>query len=133
MFEFVKSYSGENTPSAVKLPSTASEVYTEGETLKMASGALTKASATDVATHICAQAYTAPSSGNADIYAYPILPHHEYKTTFDADASAVTAGTKLTIGTGGATLTATATGGTVTLTKKLGTGASGTSCLCRFI
>lgn len=133
MFIFNRSLSGENFQTTRILPTTASETYTEGEGLVMTSGALTKVGATAKPEYIAAAAYVAPSSGNKPLPVYPVLPHHEYLTTFAADASAVTEGAKVTIHTDGAQVTATTTSGVATITKKLGTGASGTSALVRFI
>jgi hypothetical protein len=133
MFKFVKSLSGENFQTPMVLPSTASETYTDGEGLVMTAGVLTKVAATAAPTYICGEAYVAPASGNKDIVVYPVLPHHIYETTFAADASSVGAGTKVTIHSDGAQITATDTSGVAYIYKKLGTGASGTSALVRFI
>lgn len=133
MFKFVKSISGENFQTTDVLPTTASETYTDGEGLVMTAGVLTKVGATAAPTYICGEAYVAPASGNRAILVYPVLPQHVYETTFAADASAVGAGTKVTIHTDGAQITATSTSGVAYIYKKLGTGASGTAALVRFI
>jgi len=133
MFGFVSSLSGENFQTTSILPTTASETYTEGEALVLSSGTLTKCGATTAPTFIAAKAYVAPSSGQLDLPVYPILPNHVYKTTFAADGSSSLIGTKLTLHTDGAQITATTSSGVATLVKKLGTGASGTEALVRFI
>jgi hypothetical protein len=133
MFEFVKSLSGENFQTPIILPSTASETYTDGEGLVMSSGALTKVGATAAPTYICGEAYVAPASENRDIVAYPVLPHHVYKTTFAADGTSTAEGAKVTLHTDGAQITATTASGVATIVKKLGTGAVGTEALVRFI
>jgi hypothetical protein len=133
MFEFVRSLSGENFQTPIVLPTTASEVYTDTEGLVVTNGTLTKVGATAAPTYICGEAYTAPSSGNRSIAVYPVLPHHVYKTTFAADASAVAEGAKVTLHTDGAQITATTASGVATIVKKLGTGAVGTEALVRFI
>ena len=133
MFIFNRSLSGENFQTTRELPTTASETYTEGEGLVMTSGALTKVGATAKPEFIAARAYVAPGSGQKPLPVYPVLPHHEYQTTFAANASAVTEGAKVTIHTDGAQITATTTSGVATITRKLGSGASGTAALVRFI
>lgn len=127
MFKFVKSLSGQSFQTTEVLPTTASEAYADGEGLVMTSGALTKVGATAVPQYIAAKAYTAPASGQLPLPVYPVLSHHVYETTFAADASAVGAGTKVTIHTDGAQVTATATSGVARIFRKLGTGASGTA------
>lgn len=133
MFIFNRSLSGENFQTVRVLPTTAGETYTEGEGLVMSSGALTMVGATAKPEYIAAASYVAPASGNKPLAVYPVLPHHEYWTTFAADASAVTEGAKVTIHTDGAQVTATTTNGVATITRKLGSGASGTPVLVRFV
>ena len=133
MFEFVKSLSGENFMSPILMPTTASETYTDGEGVVVTSGKITKVGATAVPTYITGEAYVAPASGMREILCYPVLPHYVYKTTFAADASGVAEGVKVTLHTDGAQATATTASGVVTLVDKLGTGATGTSVLVRFI
>jgi len=119
-------------PAILKIPTTASETYTLGELLKMASGKLTKASGTDVPLYVSEQAYVAPASGNEDLSVHRINSEHEYRTTFAADGSSRVVGDKVTIHTDGAQITATTSSGVAEITKKLGTGASGTEALVRF-
>jgi hypothetical protein len=133
MFKFSYSLSGENFQTPVIKASTAGETYTDGEGLVQTSGAMTKVAATATPTHICGQAYVAPASDNKDIVVYPVLPHHVYETTFAADASSTAEGAKVTLHTDGAQVTATTTSGVATIVKKLGTGASGTAALVRFV
>lgn len=121
----------ENQPSITRLPVTASEAYTEGEALVLSSGALTKCGATAKPTHIAAETKAAAASG--DVYAYEVMPHHVFKTTFAADASSNVVGTLVTLHTDGLQVTATATSGVATIYEKLGSGASGTDVLVRFI
>ena len=133
MFKFVKSLSGENFPQMDSLPTTAEEVYTEGEGLVLTSGALTKVGATAKPTHIALKAYTAPATGNLNLPVEIVMPNYVYETTFAADASSNAIGTLVTIHSDGAQVTATATNGTATIVKKLGTGASGTKAHVRFL
>lgn len=132
-FTFSKSLGNEMYPIVEKLPTTASETYTEGEGLVVTTGALIKVGVTAKPTYIAAKAYVAPASGNLALEVYPVLPHYEYLTTFAADASAVNEGTAVTIHTDGAQITATDTSGVATITKKLGTGAATTKAIVRFI
>lgn len=133
MFSFVKSLSGENFQTPIILPTTASETYTEGEGLVVTNGTLTKVGVTAAPTYLAAKAYVAPSSGQLDLPVYHVLPHHVYKTTFAADATSTAEGVKVTIHTDGAQITATTSSGVATIVEKLGTGASGTEALVRFI
>ena len=95
-------------------------------------GVLEKATGTTAPTHICSAYYVAPSTGMKKIPAVPANAGQLYKTTFAADASAVTEGSKVTIHTDAAQVTATTTSGVATIVKKYGTGASGTACLVKF-
>ena len=133
MFKFVKSLSGENFPQMASLPTTGSETYTAGEGLVLTSGALTKVGATAKPTHIALKAYTAPATGNLALPVEIVMPQYVYETTFAADASSNTIGTLVTIHSDGAQVTATATNGVATIVEKLGSGASGTSALVRFL
>lgn len=133
MFEFVKSLAGENFQTTQILPTTASETYAEGEGLVVTSGKLTKVGATAKPMYLAAKAYVAPASGNLGLPVYPVMPHHVYKATFAADATAVAEGTAVTLHTDGAQITATATAGVATIIDKLGSGAPGTEALIRFL
>ncbi|MDD4564833.1 MAG: hypothetical protein PHE79_05080 [Eubacteriales bacterium] len=133
MFIFNRSLSGENFQTIRELPTTAQETYVAGEGLVVTTGALTKVGATAKPEYIAAANYVAPVEGQKELPVYPVLPHHEYETTFAADASAVTEGSKVTIHTDGAQITATGTNGVATIVRKLGTGAEGTKALVRFI
>ena len=56
----------------------------------------------------------------------------EWETTFAADASAVTAGSSVTIHTDGAQVTATTTSGVAKILEKHGSGAIGTTVTVTF-
>lgn len=127
MFSFSKANTKPEVPLIKTLPSTASTSYKIGDALVLSNGALVKATGTTVPQYICACNYDAPATGNEDIAAYLITPGHEYVTTFAADASAVTEGSKVTIHTDAAQITATTTGGVVQILKKHGTGKEGTA------
>lgn len=130
---FVTSLSGENFQTTIVLPTTAGEVYTEGEGLVVTAGKLTKCGATAKPQYIAAQDYTAPASGNKPMYVYPVVPHHVYEAEFAADAAAVAEGALVTLHTDGAKITATTASGVATIVKKLGSGAVGTRAQIRFI
>jgi len=132
-FKFHKSLGTENFPYVEERPTTAEETYVKGEALKLASGTLTKAGATDSPTHIAAESYVAPATDNRAIKVYPVLPAYEYESTFAANASALKEGTLVTLHTDGLQVTATATAGIATISRKLGTGASGTAVIVRFL
>ena len=133
MFEFVKSLSGENFMTPMLMPTTASETYTDGEGVVVTSGTITKVGATAAPTYITGEAYVAPASGQRAIICYPVLPHYIYKTTFAADGSSTAEGVKVTLHTDGAQITATTSSGVATIVDKLGTGATGTAALIRFV
>ncbi len=127
MFSFSKANTKPEVPLIKTLPSTASTSYKIGDALVLSNGALVKATGTTVPQYICACNYDAPATGNEDIATYLITQGHEYVTTFAADASAVTEGSKVTIHTDAAQVTATTTGGVVQILKKHGTGKEGTA------
>jgi hypothetical protein len=95
MITFRKAYGNESYPKTVKYPSTASETYVLGEGLKVSSGALTCAGATDKPAYIVAKPYVAPATGNEDLYVTPVLPHYEYEVDTDDDLSGAPIGGKL--------------------------------------
>ena len=66
------------------------------------------------------------------IAVYLITPGMEWETTFAADASAVTAGSSVTIHTDGAQVTATTTSGVAKILEKHGSGAVGTAVTVTF-
>ena len=86
MFSFVKSATNPNFPIIKQLPTTASTTYKIGEALVLTDGGLTQATGTT-------------------------KPQFIWETTCAADASAVKAGSKVTIHTDAAQVTATTTGG----------------------
>lgn len=118
------------TSSLFDLPVTTSEAVTLGETLKMASGALTLASGTNAVEYIAMSSCTA-GSGNI-IKVARVYENEEYETTFSADGSSIVEGDKVTVESTGLTVTATTSSGVFYVTKKLGTGASGTHVIGMF-
>ena len=111
MFSFVKSATNPNFPIIKQLPTTASTTYKIGEALVLTDGGLTQATGTTKPQFICAENYVAPASGMKDISVYEIVDGQEWETTCAADASAVKAGSKVTIHTDAAQVTATTTSG----------------------
>ena len=131
-FSFNESYIKPNSPETLLLQAKASTTYNVGDALNFTGGVLEKATGTTAPTHICAAYYVAPATGMKKIAVIPVNSGQLYKTTFAADATAVTEGSKVTIHTDAAQVTATTTSGVATIVKKYGTGASGTACLVKF-
>nr|DAG28830.1 MAG TPA: hypothetical protein [Bacteriophage sp.] len=115
MFSFVKSATNPNFPIIKQLPTTASTTYKIGDALILNDGVLAAATGTTKPQYICAENYEAPESGMKEISVYEIVDGQEWETTFAADASAVKAGSKVTIHTDGAQVTATTASGVFTL------------------
>lgn len=133
MFYFVKSNTKPEVPVIKTLPTTASTSYKIGDALVLSAGGLILATGTTKPEYIAAADYSAPATGMEPLPAYLIAPGMEWETTFAADASAVTEGTKVTIHTDGAQVTATATSGVAQILKKHGTGAAGTKATVMFV
>ncbi len=132
MFSFKKSNTKPEVPVIKTLPSTASTTYNVGDALVLSAGALIKATGTTKPEYICACNYVAPAVGMEPIAVYLITPGMEWETTFAADASAVTAGSSVTIHTDGAQVTATTTSGVAKILEKHGSGAVGTAVTVTF-
>lgn len=132
MFSFVKANAKPEFPVIKTLPTTASTEYKIGDALILSAGGLVKATGTAKPEYIAAANYSAPATGMEPLPAYLITPGMEWETTFAADATAVTEGTKVTIHTDGAQVTATATSGVAQILKKHGTGAVGTKVTVTF-
>ena len=118
MFNCKKIVNGRmNVPETESLPTTASEVYKEGEALVLSSGKLTKASGTTKPTHISLADYTAPASGQKDLPCYRIKKNmvFEVPVTFSSTAAAIVVGSKLTVATDGLGVTDVTTGGVITV------------------
>ena len=131
-FRFRKSNTKPEVPVIKTMSTKASTTYKIGDALILSGGVLDKATGTAEPQYICAQNYSAPASGMEDIAVYLITPGQEYDTTFAADASAITEGSKVTIHTDAAQITATITSGSVMILKKHGSGAAGTAVTVRF-
>ena len=134
-FILEKVLNGQNFEKAELLPSTASETYTAGEVLKIASGALTAAAVDSDGTqeYICCENYTAPATGNKAIFAYPILKEvMVFRTTFSAAPTSIDVGDKVTLHTDEAQVTATTTKGVCKVYDTLGAAASGDAVLVMF-
>lgn len=101
---------------------TADEAIVLGEALVLTSGKLTKCAVTATPEYIARSAGT----NVAGIAVNRVLEEDIFETTFAADASAVTEGSKVTLHTDRVQVTATTTDGVFYITKKLGTGAIGT-------
>ena len=132
MFSFVKANAKPEFPVIKTLPTTASTEYKIGDALILSGGGLVKATGTTKPEYIAAANYSAPATGMEPLPAYLIAPGMEWETTFAADATAVTEGTKVTIHTDGAQVTATATSGVAQILKKHGKGTAGTKVTVTF-
>lgn len=132
MFSFVKSNTKPEVPVIKTLPTTASTSYKIGDALILSAGGLILATGGVKPEYIAAANYTAPAEKMEPLPAYLIAPGMEWETTFAADASAVTEGTKVTIHTDGAQVTATSEKGVAQILKKHGTGAAGTKATVTF-
>lgn len=118
MFNCKKIINGRmNVPETESLPTTASEVYKEGEALVLSGGKLTKASGTTKPTHISLADYTAPASGQKELPCFRIAPNmvFEVPVTFSSTAAAIVVGTKLTVATDGLGVTDVTASGVITV------------------
>lgn len=129
MFKLLRCDKG-NNPVIKELP-VAAGTYAIGEVCSVASGVITKATGTTKPTHVVVEKGTKVVGDT--IAVNPIYADMEFLTTFSADASAVVAGAKVTIGSASDTVTATTTNGVATIVEKLGTGASGTEVVVKFV
>lgn len=120
-FDFVKSQIAPNAPDMIWKPTTTSETYKVGETLKIASGKLTKCTGTVAPQYVCLADYVAPSSNAADIPVVEINPGQMYRVPLQASGSSLVVGDKVTIHTDGLQVTATTTNGVAEIVKIEGT------------
>lgn len=121
MFDFYYSQVQPNSPVTMELPTTASETYKVGETLKIATGALTKASGADVPTYVSCANYVAPATGNKKLPVCKINPGQIYRVPLQAAGTSLVVGDKVTIHTTGLEVTATTTSGVATILEIEGT------------
>lgn len=131
MFSFVRSNAGHNFPAVVQLPTAASTAYKVGDALVLSSGALAKATGETAPTYVCAEAYTAPASGQKEIAVYPIYSFQEWETTLSAAGTSLNIGDKVTINTDAAQVTATTTKGVAEIVNMCGT-AAGSKVIVKF-
>jgi hypothetical protein len=100
-------------------PTTAAEEYAVGETLKLASGALTKASGTDTPVFIAQESATGAAGKKIAVYRIPKTMIFE--VPLSADGSALAVGNKVTIASDGLRVTATTASGVAELVELGGT------------
>ena len=133
-FKLEKNMSGANFEKYEVWPTTASETYTLGEVLTLASGKLTAAGDDTDGTQkfICGTSYVAPSSGNLPIPVYRITPSMIFRVKSYANNSSTALGTLVTLHTDELQVTATSTKGCFEIIDLLGSGAAGTEVLGRF-
>lgn len=119
MFNPIKILNGrQNVPEPEFLPVTASEVYKEGEALKIVSGKVTKASGSNVPTHIALG--TEAKGGLLPVARIDRTMVFEVPVTYSSTANAIVLGTKLTITANGDGVTDVTTDGVATVVDTLG-------------
>ncbi len=121
-FEFYKSQIKPNSPDMIWKPVTTSETFKVGETLKIASGKLTKCIGTAVPEYVSCADYVAPASNAKDIPVVEINPGQIYRVPLQAAGGSLVVGDKVTIHTDGLQVTATTTSGVAEIVKIEGTG-----------
>ena len=122
-FDFYKSQIKPNSAEMIWKPTTTSETYKVGETLKLSSaGKLTKASGTDVPKYVCSADYAAPASNAKDIPVVEINPGQIYEAPLQAAGTSLKVGDKVTIHTDGLQVTSTTTSGVAEIVAIKGTG-----------
>lgn len=132
MFDYVRTNNSNVAPSIKMMPTTASTTYAIGDALALSSGALVLATGTTKPEFIAWGKYAAPATGMKDLPVLPINSDMEFDTTFDATATSIVPGNKVTIGSTGKTVTATTTSGVAEVVRKIGTGASGDHVIVKF-
>lgn len=98
------------TPPIEYKTATASESYSVGEALKLASGKVTLCSGTTKPEFVC----VGPANGAGEVPCVAVQDYMEFETTLavaPADSAAIGAGDKVTIHTDGMQVTATKTSG----------------------
>lgn len=121
-FEFRNSQIKPNSPDMIWKPTTTSETYKVGETLKLSSGGtVTKASGTDVPVFVCSADYVAPASNAERIPVIEINPGQKYRVPLQASGVSLKVGDKVTIHTDGLQVTATTTSGVAEIVEIEGT------------
>lgn len=127
MFDFVKSQIKPNSPDMIWKPTTTSETYKVGETLKTsATGTLTKCSGTDTPEYVCSADYVAPASNAKDIPVIEINPGQIYRVPLQAAGTSLVVGQKVTIHTDGLQVTATTADGVAEIVRIDGTAVGST-------
>lgn len=117
-FDFYKSQIAPNAPDLIWKPTTTSETFKVGETLKLSSaGKLTKASGTDVPEFVCMAEYVAPSSNSKSIPVTEINPGQIWTAPLQASGASLKPGDKVTIHSDGLQITATTTSGVVEIVE----------------
>lgn len=110
MFDRVKSLDGSSVPQEYYLLSDGEGVVM-GQALKMASGRLTKAGATDTPEFISQRAQAAEATSKTPIPVLRVTEIDEYETTSTAAVPVANIGAKVTLHTDGEQVTNTTTSG----------------------
>ena len=134
MFKLIKILnSGANVPEPIKLAKIELEEYPDGTPLTVSDGKITPFGATETPTHIT---LGNASAGNNFAYCAAISGDMIFETEISADPTAVTAGTKVTLGLNASSLpvsvTATAASGVATVIDTLGAKKAGDKVLVKF-
>ena len=126
MFDLKKIINGRiNVPETESLPTTASEVYVEGEALVLTDGKLTKASGETKPTHISLADYTAPESDQEELPCFRITPEMVFDAPIEVSSKVPAVGSKVTLHTDGLGVTDTADSGVATIVHTNGATATG--------
>ena len=126
MFNCKKIINGRiNVPETEALPTTAKEVYSEGEALVVKDGKLTKASGTAKPTHISLADYTAPDSGQKDLPCFRIASNMVFEAPITVASKVPAVGSKVTLDTDALGVTDTTESGVATIVDTNGAAATG--------
>ena len=104
------------TPPIVYMQPAADETFAVGEALKLASGKVTKASGTDVPSHVCVGGIQKDGS----VPCVEVQKYMEFGTTLaaaPASGTTLAVGSKVTLHADGMQVTATTTGGVAEITS----------------
>ena len=111
------------SPQVEYVEATAAEKYEVGELLKMAAGKATKASGTDVPTHVCNCRKIAAEGDQVQVIR--LHKTHRLKTTLSAEGASLNSGDKVTIHTDGLQATATTEGGVLEIVQVIDSAVGG--------
>lgn len=111
------------SPQVEYVEATAAEKYEVGELLKVTAGKATKASGTDVPTHVCNCKKIAAEGDQVQVIR--LHKTHRLKTTLSAAGTALHSGDKVTIHTDGCQVTATTASGVLEVVRVIDSAVGG--------